>query len=266
MSIGMALLMFLIFAFIPWYQAMKRAREFSRWTARDIAKAVPALRFDIWLSLQKSPVTFVLMAVIGAVGLAQMMPGDSIAAAGLLKPAYFAGEWWRLFTAPLLHGNLVHFFFNAAALLYLGKRVEVFARWPHVPLVFLFAACIGGIASAHFLSAPSIGASGGLLGWLGFLLVFEWLHARLVPRSASRRLLAGALLTALIGLVGYRFIDNAAHAGGLLAGMLYAFVVFPKSSSPQRPSSTVTDLIAGGIALAITFAAAWFAIMRLMNH
>lgn len=265
-SIGMALLMFLIFAFIPWYQAMKRAREFSRWTARDIAKAVPALRFDIWLSLQKSPVTYVLMAVIGAVGLAQMMPGDSIAAAGLLKPAYFAGEWWRLFTAPLLHGNLVHFFFNAAALLYLGKRVEVFARWPHVPLVFLFAACVGGIASAHFLSAPSVGASGGLLGWLGFLLVFEWLHARLVPRSASRRLLAGALLTALIGLVGYRFIDNAAHAGGLLAGMFYALVVFPKSSSPQRPSSTVTDLIAGGIALAITFAAAWFAIMRLMNH
>jgi membrane associated rhomboid family serine protease len=121
------------------------------------------------------------------------------------------------------------------------------------------------MASAYFLAAPSIGASGGLLGWLGFLLVFEWLHARLVPRSASRRLLAGAALTALIGLIGYRFIDNAAHVGGLLAGMLYAFVVFPKSASPQRPDSTVTDLIAGGIALAVISAAALFALLRVID-
>jgi membrane associated rhomboid family serine protease len=262
MSIGIALLMFLIFAFIPWYQAVKRRREFRRWTPRDIVEAVPALRFDTWLLLQKAPFTRMLLVIIGAVGLAQMMSENSLAAAGLLKPAYHAGEWWRLFTAPLLHGNPVHFLMNAAALLYLGKRVEVFARWPHVPLVFLFAACVGGEASARFLTAPSVGASGGLMGWLGFLLVFEWLHARLVPRAATRRLIAGVVLTAVIGVVGFRFIDNAAHAGGLLAGMLYAVIVFPKSSSPQRPASTVTDRIAGGIALAAIAASAALAILR----
>ncbi len=262
MSLGIALLMFLIFAFIPWYQAVKRTREFGRWTSQDIAAAVPALRFDTWLALQKAPATWLLLIIIGVVGIAQMMPGNSIAAAGLVKPAYLGGEWWRLFTAPLLHGNLVHFLMNAAALLYLGKRMEVFARWPHVPLVFLLAACIGGEASARFLAAPSVGASGGLMGWLGFLLVFEWLHARLVPRTATRRLLAGVALIAVIGVIGFRFIDNAAHAGGLLAGMLYAVIVFPKSSSPQRPTSTVTDRIAGGLALAAIAAAALFAIVR----
>lgn len=262
MSVGIALLMFLIFAFIPWYQAVKRRREFGRWTPCDIAAAVPSLRFDTWLGLQKAPATRLLLIMIGAVGIAQMMPGNSIAAAGLVKPAYHGGEWWRLFTAPLLHGNLVHFLMNAAALLYLGKRLEVFARWPHVPLVFLFAGCIGGEASARFLAAPSVGASGGLMGWLGFLLVFEWLHRRLVPRAATRRLLAGVILTALIGVVGFRFIDNAAHAGGLLAGMLYAVIVFPKSSSPQRPASTITDRIAGGLAFAVIAASALFAIIR----
>jgi membrane associated rhomboid family serine protease len=262
MSLGIALLMFLILAFIPWYQAVKRRREFGRWTPQDIAAAVPALRFDTWLALQKAPATRLLLLIIGAVGIAQMMPGNSLAAAGLVKPAYHGGEWWRLFTAPLLHGNLVHFLMNAAALLYLGKRMEVFARWPHVPLVFLFAACVGGEASARFLTAPSVGASGGLMGWLGFLLVFEWLHRRLVPRAATRRLLAGVVLTALIGVIGFRFIDNAAHAGGLLAGMLYAVIVFPKSSSPQRPASTVTDRIAGGLAFAAIAASALFAIVR----
>lgn len=260
MSMGITVLMFLIFAFIPWYQARKRLRELDRWTADDIAAVVPVLRFETWLQAQKAPLTRLMLALIGLVGLAQLLPGDSIQAAGLVKPAYLHGQWWRLLTAPFLHGNLIHFLMNAAALLYLGKRLEVFARWPHVPLVFLLSACIGGEASARFLAATSIGASGGLMGWLGFLLVFESLHARLVPRSARRRLLAGVLLTALIGLIGYRFIDNAAHAGGLITGMLYAVIVFPKSASPNRPNSTLADRLAGIAALVILTGAALLAI------
>ena len=94
---------------------------------------------------------------------------------------------------------------------------------------------------------------------LGFLLVFESLHSRLVPRPAKRRLLAGVILTGMIGVIGFRFIDNAAHLGGLLAGMLYAFIVFPKSDSPSRPVATITDRIAGATALAVLTAAAVFA-------
>ena len=264
MSVGIALLMFLIFAFIPWYQSRKRLHECSRWTDWDIADVVPTLRFETWLDWQKSPVTRFILGLVGLVGLAQLMPGDSVAAAGLVKGAYFQGEWWRLFTAPFMHGNLIHFLMNAAALLYLGKRVEVFARWPHVPMVFLFASCIGGEASARFVTASSVGASGGLMGWLGFLLVFESLHGTLVPRRARRRLLAGVLLTGLIGLIGYRFIDNAAHVGGLLAGMLYAAIVFPKSTSPLRPRSTVTDRIAGIAVLAILILAALLAVRQIL--
>lgn len=264
MSVGIALLMFLIFAFIPWYQARKRIREFSHWTDWDIAGVVPMLRFETWLDWQKSPVTRFMLGLVSLVGLAQLMPGNSLSAAGLVKGAYFQGEWWRLFTAPFMHGNLIHFLMNASAMLYLGKRVEVFARWPHVPMVFLFASCIGGEASARFVAASSVGASGGLMGWLGFLLVFESLHGTLVPRRARRRLLAGVLLTGLIGLIGYRFIDNAAHVGGLLAGMLYAAIVFPKSTSPLRPRSTVTDRIAGSAALAVLVLSALFAIRQIL--
>ena len=87
--------------------------------------------------------------------------------------------------------------------------------------------------------------AGGLMGWLGFLLVFETLHVKLVPRSSRRRLIGGVVMTALIGLVGYRFIDNAAHFGGLLAGMAYAGIVFPRSSSVSRPRMNLTDRIIG---------------------
>lgn len=257
MSVGLCLLMFLILGFIPWYQARKRQAEWKRGDAGEDADWLRVLRFETWLERQSAPATRWIMAMIGLVGLAQLLPGDSLQAAGLLKGGSPPSDWWRVYTAPFLHGNPLHFLMNAAALLYLGKRMEVFARWPHVPLVFLLSAAVGNEASLRLLTHPSLGASGGLLGWLGFLLVFESLHARLVPRTARKRLLAGVLLTTLIGVIGYQFIDNAAHAGGLLAGMLYALIVFPKSSSALRPRATFTDIIAGSLAmLALTLCAA----------
>ncbi len=280
MSIGIALLMLLIFAFIPWYQSRKRLGELGRWTESDHAALLPLLRFEVWLDLQKAPVTRCFLGLVALVAVAQIcgewqstrlsslmalfQNWDGVVAAGLMKDRYLHGEWWRLFTAPFLHGNVVHFLMNAAAMLYLGKRLEVFARWPHLPLVFLFAACIAGEASARFVHAPSVGLSGGLMGWLGFLLVFEALHGRMVPHKANRRLLAGTILTGIVGLVGYRFIDNAAHLGGLLAGMLYAGIVFPKSTSPNRPNSTLTDRFAGTAAGAVLIVAALFAMRQIL--
>lgn len=274
-SIGVALLGFLIFAFIPWYQALKYHREIH---LPDAAResAIPVLRFETWLSFQKSPITKLIFIAITIVFVAQVIgdrsiigfeisEGGSIDRAGLVKSKYADGDFSRLFTAPLLHGGLLHFVMNIMALLYLGKRMEVFARWAHLPTVFLFSALMAGEASARLIDTTSVGASGGLMGWLGFLLVFETLHNRLVPRTARRRLLAGVFLTALIGLIGYRFIDNAAHFGGLIAGMIYAGIVFPKSSSPLRPSINITDRIVGGICLAVIFFSSWTAVMRILG-
>lgn len=277
---GLALLLFIIFAFLPWYQARKRGKELVKWSDEGIAEIAPTIRFETWLAWQKAPFTRAFLGLITLVALVQifshvrsdgfgslmahLINWDGTYAAGLVKEKYRDGQWWRLFTAPFLHGNIVHFLMNAAGLIYLGKRLEVFARWPHLPMVFLFSAVMGGVASAAFVPTPSVGASGGLMGWLGFLLVFETLHKRLIPRRARRRLAAGVFLTALIGLIGYRFIDNAAHAGGLLAGMAYGIIVFPPTSSPHRPRSTITDRIVGIASLAALTLAAVFAAMMII--
>ena len=263
--IELGFLLLVIFRIIPWYQARKRGEEMKSFSSdTGFGEAIPPLRFEIWLERQKAPFTWIFLGLIGLVGLAQFLPGNAGEAAGLMKSRY-PDEWWRLFTAPFLHGHPIHFAMNAAAMLYLGKRMEVFARWPHLPLVFLFAACVGGQVSIQLLRPETIGvgASGGLMGWLGFLLVFETLHARLVPKSARRRLLGAVFLTALIGVLGYRYIDNAAHAGGLIAGMLYAVIVFPKSSSVYRPQMNRTDLIVGSIALALTVFCAAFTLWKI---
>lgn len=254
--LGLGLLLFLILGFIPWYQGKKRLRRAQSWVEGEIEPDLIGLRFEVWLMRQKAPVTKGLMVLFGVIGIIQWLApggiGETVAKAGLLKEGGRPTDWWRLATAPFLHGNLIHFLFNVSALAYLGRRMEVLVRWPHVPIVFVLAAWIGGEASVWFLPGkPSLGASGGLLGMLGFLLVFEWMHRALVPESARRRLLAGLVLTAAIGLVGFNFIDNGAHGGGLLAGMAYAFAVFPASSSPRRPSGSSLDRIAGSLALGL---------------
>ncbi len=278
---GLSLLVFVIFAFIPWYQARKNRLELSRWSEERLEKHIPAIRFETWLHREKAPLTKLLLGLITLVGLAQIFGHfktqgwaslgalfhgwDGGAAAGLQKENYQAGEWWRIFTAPFLHGNIVHFVMNASALAYLGKRLETFARWPHLPMVFLFSAWVGGMASTYFIKAPTLGASGGLMGWLGFLLVFETHHKHLVPLRARRRLAAGVALTAFIGLVGFHYVDNAAHAGGLIAGMLYAAIVFPSSASTQRPISTLTDRFAGAVAMTILVGSTVLAMSKLIS-
>lgn len=260
---GMVLLLWVMFGVIPWYRAWKTVRETRNGKPERIAGEVEEARFDAWLARQRSPLTWMLCGLLAIVGLAQLLPGEAWLAAGLVKERYLAGEWWRLLTAPLLHGHPVHWFMNASALVYLGRRTEVLARWPHLAMVFLFAALVGGECSARLVAAPSVGASGGLMGLLGFLLAFETLHRRLVPVSARRRLLAGLVLTAVIGVLGFRFIDNAAHAGGLVAGLFYGAVVFPKSAKAGRPRVTGVDIAGGLVAVALLWCATCLALWRM---
>lgn len=296
-TLGLALLLFFILGFLPWYQGRKRLRRARDWAAGKVTMDLPAMRFETWLSLQAAPVTRLIYWLLAIAGLVQLgvelsaylarqaiagVPasaalmkvvwsfgtidgfGKTVALAGLTKSSGHATEWWRLLTAPFLHGHWIHWVMNTSALAYLGKRVESFARWPHVVMTFAIAMWVGGEASARFTATSSIGASGGLMGLLGFLLVFETLHPRLVPRSSRRRLVAGIVMTAAIGYLFRHFIDNAAHLGGLVAGMVYAAVVFPSSNSVRRPNSTRADLLLGGAAVGLLIACCALACAKML--
>lgn len=261
---GLAALLLLIFGLLPLYEGWKARRQLALTRASDMAEEIPEARFDVWLERCKIPVTWFVLGGLLVVGLVQFYVDrggsggipQSIKEAGQLKNKATkfpdiedAVAWWRVLTAGVLHGNPIHFLINAAGILYLGRRTEALARWPHLIIVFVASMWVGGIASARLLpDVPAVGASGGLLGLLGFMLVFESLHRRLVPRPARRRLLAGLVLMGIMGVLGMSFIDNAAHAGGLLAGMVYAAIVFPRTSSAERPRAMGKDKVVGIVA------------------
>ncbi|MBK1790188.1 rhomboid family intramembrane serine protease [Persicirhabdus sediminis] len=278
---ALMLMLGFMFGFLPMYESWKRLRVLKNYDAAAMQAEVPEARFDIWLQRGKIPFCHLLIAMMVCAGLAQLYVdwgnkgglNPSIQAAGLLKDQAViyhnrgllsAGAWWREFTAPFLHGNILHWLLNAGGLLYLGRRTELLARWPYLMIAFLVAIISGSLATKIMVPAvPSVGASGGIMGLLGFLLVFETLHKNLVPVSARKRLLAGLILMVVLGLLGFQYVDNAAHLGGLLAGMVYAFIAFPRSISSSRPSIRSADLIAGSISLVILLASCAAAIWQI---
>jgi membrane associated rhomboid family serine protease len=182
---------------------------------------VPA-RFAYWISSQRSRGTYVLAIGIAVIAVCQLVRGldASVADAGLVKDAVRRGEIWRLLTAGLLHVGIWHFAMNTGALLGLGRTVEILAHSSRLAIVFLLSILGGTLASLVLMpNTTSVGASGGLMGLLGFLLVLGLRCADALPPRFARSLIGGILWIAAAGIVGRAFIDNAAHLGGLLVGV-----------------------------------------------
>lgn len=242
-------------AFREWRRALPVTAEalrrpaapvvFSPWLLRTMAKPAVYTRWLLW--------------AIGAVAAAQvLLPGDGIAAAGLVKDATRGGEWWRLLTGPMLHGHPLHLLGNWVTLEILGTLVERYGRRAHLPVVVLLSALAGSVASLLFVAETSVGISGGVMGCMGYLLVLGWRWRDHVLPGFFGILVRALFINAAIGLVGYAMIDNAAHAGGLLTGVTLGFVLLP--STPPEEVEAPGGTRAGWLAMAPLLAACALAI------
>jgi rhomboid protease GluP len=136
------------------------------------------------------------------------------------------GEPWRLLTSLFVHAGLTHLLMNIFSLWLLGLLVEDRVGPLRLALVYLASGVGGSLASLwwHFEGVNSVGASGAIFGLYGFLLALL-VSKKLVLNKSDRRAMLGLVLylvlsNLLSGLTGN--IDNAAHLGGLLTGLLVA--------------------------------------------
>ena len=184
------------------------------------------------LLLRRPVVTWAVTALIVATSLAALVLPDEALALRLAKvnQRVLAGEWWRLLTVALVHGSLLHLFFNAYALLDLGGLVERLYGRARFGAVLLLGTAGGTIASLLWTPAPAVGASGGIFALVGALLVLGLRRRSILPEPIRRKLLRDMAWIAALNLaLGFSvaYVDNAAHLGGLVSGIALGALLGP---------------------------------------
>lgn len=154
--------------------------------------------------------------------------GDAFA---LDKTALAHGELWRLVTPLLVHANLLHLVFNMYALWIAGPIVEAIYGPLRLLAMYLICGIAASVASFVFTAGASVGASGAIFGLFGVLFAAMRTHQPLLDqRSRALTTQIGMLIVINLaigfGLMG-GVVDNAAHVGGLLAGLWLGFLLVP---------------------------------------
>lgn len=167
-------------------------------------------------------------------------------------PLTTSGQWWRLLTNTFIHFGLLHIAFNMWALYSSGRTVERLFGSTRFVLLYLFAGIAASMTSLLWNpGVNSAGASGAIFGVFGGMLAFVLNPRNAVPQSVMVEHRNSTLVFAGYSLfygMAHSGIDNAAHIGGLIAGLAMGFLLArPLTSEARRAPKPI------GLALALGF-------------
>ena len=161
-----------------------------------------------------------------------------------------AGEWWRIFSAMLLHADAVHLVSNVSfGMIFLGLAMGRYGSGLGLLAAYL-AGAAGNVAGLLIYSEPhlGLGASGMVMGGLGLLAaqsVTLLRHGFIGRTQMLRGLLAGVMLFVLFGLSPET--DVLAHFTGFITGLALGAVLLwlPSSWQNRRTDSAAAIILAG---------------------
>lgn len=145
-----------------------------------------------------------------------------------------SGEYYRLFTCMFLHIGIMHLICNMYSLYVIGKEVEgLFGKWKYLLIYLLSGICGSMLSLAFSYNIVSAGASGAIFGLLGALLYFGYYYRTYLGAVMRSSIIPVILFNLVIGFLSSG-IDNAAHIGGLVGGILIAMAVGIPDKSSKR--------------------------------
>jgi rhomboid protease GluP len=136
------------------------------------------------------------------------------------------GQWWRLWSSTFMHLNVAHLVVNMVSLYNVGPALEQLLGRARLLALYAFAGLCGSLVSciAH-LHQPSVavGASGAIFGMAAglALLLSTWgdRGAAQGVRDAGHEMVGLLGINLVYGLMTPG-IDNSAHVGGLVGGLV----------------------------------------------
>ena len=163
-------------------------------------------------------------------------------------PLIRVGQYYRLLSGAFIHVEILHIAFNMYALKIIGSQVESFFGSFKFLVIYLFSAITGSLLSILLNgNVPSIGASGAIFGLFGAMLYFGYYYRVYFGNTIIRQMLPIVGINLLIGFMSSG-IDNFAHIGGLVGGILISMIV---GISDKKENSTKIN----GIILTIIYLA-----------
>jgi len=220
-----------------------------------------ATNFLIAVNLLLFLITFLLSSIDS---FAYILMGAQVLPGTIYPFSEYILEPWRFVTSAFLHGGIMHLLLNMYALFSLGHVIEEYYGGKKVFLIYIFTAIGGSILS--FLGSfigfwqnnsmanglfISVGASGAIFGLVGLLLGYKFFKKKTYAPQIDideRSLLFFVAFNLLFGfgvnaLPVQVYINNWAHLGGLISGILLGAVLNTKDDFSTKKRMSVFEAI-----------------------
>lgn len=160
-------------------------------------------------------------------------------------PSIRAGQFYRLLTGIFLHGGLLHLLCNSYSLYIIGSQIESYLGKVKYLIIYFFSALCGALLSITLSGGVgSIGASGAIFGLMGSMLYFGYYYRVFLGNVVKSQLIPIIALNLFLGFMSSG-IDNFAHIGGLIGGIIItiALGVKDKTSNFEKVNGWIIAFI-----------------------
>jgi rhomboid protease GluP len=214
-----------------------RAQEIVEGVAARAASESARQSRGLW----PPPMTLALLLVNAALFVAEIALGGSqdvetlIRLGALWAPLVFDGQYWRLFTATLLHYGPLHFGLNMFMLWLIGRDLEFEVGALRLLAVYLGAAVFSSCVVVIVMTAGAgyglyVGASGaifGLFGVVASLRIRDWLRHRASLDAFRATALGLAMLVQIAADFLLPMSSLSAHLSGFCFGLVMGLFIRP---------------------------------------
>lgn len=167
-------------------------------------------------------------------------------------PVFQFHHYWSLISASFLHGSILHIIFNMMALAQLGPFIlQEFGLYRFLN-IYILTGIAGFIVSLLFGVPFTIGASASLCGLIGAIIYYGKSRGGYYGQVIYKQAMGWVAGLVIFGVL-ISGINNWAHAGGLLSGLLLASLMGyndqKQDTAGQKLLATVCVVITTGVLL-----------------
>ena len=165
-------------------------------------------------------------------------------------PVFQYHRFWSLISASFLHGSILHIIFNMMALAQLGPFVLREFGASRFLNIYILAGVGGYLASLIFGVRFTIGASASICGLIGAIIYYGKSRGGYYGEAIYKQAIGWVIGLAVFGII-ISGINNWAHGGGILSGILIAFLMGYNDKKPEsawhKNLATACLLITAGV-------------------